>query len=105
MAQRPNNKLKYCLSDTLRRLLRPTPTLQEQRQAGQPPSRGCTVHAQGVKSWGCGFIGMEFCLAPPTAVADIFGPSTKDCFADGAVFLTCHPTGCLALICTISADA
>ena len=28
---------------------------------------------------------MRFCLAPPTAVADIFGPSTNDCFADLAV--------------------
>ena len=37
MAQRPNNKLKYCLSDTLRRLLRPAPTPQEPRQTGQPP--------------------------------------------------------------------
>ena len=27
MAQRPNNKLKYCLSDTLRRLLRPVRAL------------------------------------------------------------------------------
>ena len=36
MAQRPNNKLQYCLSDTLRRLLRPAPTPQEPRQTGQP---------------------------------------------------------------------
>ena len=42
---------------------------------------------------------------PPTAVAGIFAPSTKDCFADGAVFLSCNPTGCLVRICTISADA
>ena len=63
-------------------LLRPTSTLQEPLHTGQPPSSRCTVHALGVKSWGVRFIGTEFCLAPPTAVADIFGPSTNDCFAD-----------------------
>ena len=44
-------------------LLRPTPTLQEPRQTGQPPSSRCTVHAQGVKSWGDRFIRVEFCVA------------------------------------------
>ena len=27
-----------------------------------PPSSRCTIHAQGVKSWGGRFIGREFCL-------------------------------------------
>ena len=49
MAQRPNNKLKYCLSDTLRRLLRPAPTPQEPRQTGQPPLQA------GARSTGRGF--------------------------------------------------
>ena len=56
MAQRPNNKLKYCLSDTLRGVLHPPPTLRKPRQTGQAPSSGGTVHAQGLKSWGGSFI-------------------------------------------------
>ena len=55
------------------------PRATENRPA---PSSSGRVYALGVKSWGCGFIGAGFCLTPPTAVADIFGPSTNDCFAD-----------------------
>ena len=48
-------------------LLRPTPTLQEPRQAGQPPSSSGRVYAQGVKSWGGSFIwnGVLFGAAEP----------------------------------------
>ena len=53
-------------------------------QASPPSSRG-TVHGQGLKSWGDGFIRQEFCLAPPTAVADIFRQGINDRFADTAV--------------------
>ena len=48
MAQRPNNKLQYCLSDTLRRLLRPTPTPQKPRQTGHAPFQ------EGARSTGRG---------------------------------------------------
>ena len=39
-------------------LLRPTPTLQQPRQTGQPPSSRCTVHGQGLESLGGNFIGV-----------------------------------------------
>ena len=67
------------------------PRFRKHGTQASPPSSGCTVHAQGVKSWGVRFIGTEFCLAPPTAVADIFGPSTNDCFADKVNFRCIYP--------------
>ena len=75
MAQRPNNKLQYCLSDTLWRLLRPTPTLQEQRHTVQPPlqagaratGRGFRVGVVDLLEWGL-FGALNFKLSCPSSI-------------------------------------
>ena len=60
---RPSRCVAIAPWTTVRGLLRLTSTPQQPRHTVQPPpSSGCTVHAQGLKSWGGGFIGREFCL-------------------------------------------
>ena len=68
----------------------PTPhaPISHGKQASLPQSR-CTVHAQGVKSWGVRFIWREFCLdaqatdRPPSCTAN--EARTTVCFiADGS---------------------
>ena len=38
------------------------PRSKNHGKQARPPSWGCTVHAQGVESWGGSFIRREFCL-------------------------------------------
>ena len=80
---RPSRCVATAQRTTIRGVTAPKPPRCKSRgKRCSLPSSGCTVHAQGIKSWGGAFIWDEFCLAPPTAVANIFGPSTNVCFAD-----------------------
>ena len=50
----------------------------------RPPSGRCTVHAQGLKSWGGGFIGMGFCRAAELRIADhAAGPTPRGTMSEG----------------------
>jgi hypothetical protein len=77
-------------------LLRPTPTLQEPRQAGHAPSRGCTVHAQGLRvgvidSLGGSFVGtLEPWVATAAAAPkrEALCCKSADCLPEPFIFIT-----------------
>ena len=77
-------------------LLRPTPTLQEPRQAGHAPSRWCTVHAQGLRvgvidSLGGSFVGtLEPWVATAAAAPkrEALCCKSADCLPEPFIFIT-----------------